>query len=248
MTKPKKKSSRTSIAVPEKCGNVKPIKQHVFIVGAPRSGTTVCQVCMDTHPDISITNEQSYLHILWKVKNLIKVRQCAEAWSLRPEDIDMVMPIAEKHWCNSFEEIHSVRNPKATVIGDKLPMMSFYMNTLREWFPNCKFVWCWRNPNDTVKSMMKLYTSHKKDIKDAVNMFKAYQSIFLDNKNREDVFVLDLDFVKASKENRKKKYRQLAEFIGVEDKFDLTPMNFGQFGEDEDVTMDVDNVDLSELA
>jgi len=115
----------------------------IFIVGMPRSGTTLIEQIISSHSGVFGAGE---LHDLCNV--------VAKEWNIQP-GISYVDRLASA----SEEELHSlgrsylqkIRALDATTprITDKMPGNYFYIGLIHKIFPNAKIIHCVRDPMDT---------------------------------------------------------------------------------------------------
>jgi hypothetical protein len=140
----------------------------IFVVGMPRSGTTLLNYILHAHSEITITPETHFFDKFFnKYKNLnsftIKESKTILNSYLNSEDIDILdFTIQDKNEIIK-EAIQSNFIPKkifynilkkysqksdSRIIGEKTPIHLEYVPTLNEWFPNAKFLIIYRDPRD----------------------------------------------------------------------------------------------------
>lgn len=169
-------------------------QKPIFIVGAPRSGTTLLQFMMRSHPNISFPTGESHFFIplyidrykygdLRKKKNVYKVLDAM--YQKNPEFIESDMHglyfdknlLSHELWklkCNTIPEIiNRIYKKNAfgegkTRWGEKTPYYILHMKTLKEMFPYALFIHIIRDGRDAAMSMIK----RKKDLK----IFNIYHS------------------------------------------------------------------------
>lgn len=137
-------------------------KQFVFIVGAPRSGTTWLQSSLDTHPEIaSLGNIElrffsEYIHPLlkaWENEKAVYQKFGVGLHAvLKKEEF-------EKYLLELLFNVYSKvlnKNPSAKIILDKYPGNSLQINTINKLLPNAKFIHIIRNPLDAITSMLSV--------------------------------------------------------------------------------------------
>ena len=116
----------------------------LFVLGMPRSGTTLVEQILASHPSIHGAGELSHLEKL--------VRRMPE----------MVEPQVSFPFCLerlSNEQLHDEASayadmlervaPDAARVVDKMPKNFFYAGLITMMWPNAKIVWCRRDPLDT---------------------------------------------------------------------------------------------------
>ncbi len=153
----------------------------VFIVGRGRSGTSLLQTIFDTNPSVKTANESSFiLHLkqkytrvkIWNdnilnefILDLYKDTKFAYLWGINPDDIkknislyalsDLSFPIL----CKIVYLTISSPFPKekTTLIVDKNPIYSLFINDLIAVFPDAKFIHLIRDYRDNIISSRKAF-------------------------------------------------------------------------------------------
>jgi len=116
----------------------------VFIVGMPRSGTTLVESILLRHPDVTSIGESNALE------------ECLAQWRLMLEGHDewhglttMTEPIAAKLRSVYFTVAARGRGlGQSSVIVDKTPLNMLHLGFARALFPDCRFVCMSRHPLD----------------------------------------------------------------------------------------------------
>jgi hypothetical protein len=149
-----------------------------FILGRPRSGTTLLRTLLDVHPNIIIPLENSrliHLHFKYRrVKHWDQLRlsdlsedfrklHFIEKWSLDWEQIETYLNQASRQDF-SFHEIIRVFyfhfqsefiKKEILCLGDKSPLNSLYSRELFKLFPEAKFIHLVRDYRANLASMSK---------------------------------------------------------------------------------------------
>ena len=120
----------------------------IFLVGLPRSGTTLVEQVLSAHPDVEGANELPYLPQLIQQESQRRGKAYPE-W---------VMDMTALDWRRLGDEYLSltarwrVQRVKST---DKLPENWLYIGAIERMFPGCKIIDCLRDPVETVWSCYK---------------------------------------------------------------------------------------------
>ena len=150
-----------------------------FIIGRPRSGTTLLRTMFDAHPNVCIPLENSNLIYLQKkyYPNTKWSRHKIDAfindfftdyiksqWRINKQDLETDLSVFENtETC--FENIIKVsyshylsafNKEGIKLIGDKSPINSLYMLKLyKKAFNNAKFIFLTRDPRDNIISIIR---------------------------------------------------------------------------------------------
>ncbi len=118
---------------------------HVFLLGFPRSGTTLLEVALDGHPRVVSLEE----HELLKTGVLTYMREPVEFTPLLRADARELSALRERYW-------REVREAGLEVAGqvfvDKHPLHSLKLPLIARLFPNAKILFAYRDPRDVVLS------------------------------------------------------------------------------------------------
>ena len=120
--------------------------QPIFLIGFPRSGTTLLDTILRTNKKIEVIEEKPVLRNF--LRNLdIKTKN----------DLNHLDNLDKKFIQNMqkvyFEEREQyLENKKAKTVIDKMPLNIIYIAEILRFFPNAKFIFALRNPYDSVLS------------------------------------------------------------------------------------------------
>ena len=116
-----------------------------FLIGFPRSGTTLLDTILRSHKDIEVIEEKPLLSI---IENLIEEKfntQLDDIYSISKNDLKML----RKHY---FELLKEYTDTKDKLIIDKMPLHTSRLPLIKLLFPNAKIIFTHRHPYDTVLS------------------------------------------------------------------------------------------------
>ena len=116
----------------------------IFLVGFPRSGTTMLDQILTSHPEITVLEEK---------ENLI------DAWTdfiLAPDALER-LATATPHTLNHYREaywrrVYAHAQSGGGLIVDKLPLDIALLGFIHRFFPSAKFIFALRDPRDAVLS------------------------------------------------------------------------------------------------
>jgi Tfp pilus assembly protein PilF len=125
-----------------------PVKEHVFIIGFPRSGTRLLSVILEGHPEVATLVEQECL------------ADAVLEFMRRPEDI-------ERLWVGSLQTLEHFRaaywrrvsasgiDPSGKVFVDCCALNALKLPLIKRLFPAAKILVACRDPRDVVLSSFR---------------------------------------------------------------------------------------------
>jgi hypothetical protein len=123
-------------------------RAHVFLVGFPRSGTTLLENVLASHPDITALDERDTLGDVTQrfLVNDVGLKSLAK---LTPEEI---RELRTNYWgrVRKFNP-----NIEGKVIIDKYPLTSIKLPIIAKLFPSAKILFAVRDPRDVVLSCFR---------------------------------------------------------------------------------------------
>lgn len=120
-------------------------RAHVFLMGFPRSGTTLLEQVLASHPDVEALEER---------ETLIDAQR---AFQMRPSDLERLAqageaelaPLRAAYWDRVRAE---GGRPDGQVFVDKHPLRTFQLPLVLKLFPDAKILFAHRDPRDVVLS------------------------------------------------------------------------------------------------
>ncbi len=191
------------------------INTPIFILGMPRSGTTLVEQIISSHSRVHGAGELPFLCSF--VSTLIHGIQTINS--------NNVLRIRNAY----LHELEKISNG-CRFITDKTPHNFLHIGFLLKALPEAKVIHVQREPAATCWSNFKHYFSTKGlgysyDLKDTVGYFKLYQDLmdFWDQQYSDQIYHLDYDKLTLKQESET---RRLVQYIGLncEDKC-LSPQN-----------------------
>ncbi len=152
-------------------------KTPIFILGMPRSGTTLVEQIVSSHPKVFAGDELNYLN------DLIK----KYFYSSGVIEFDKTTTYIK----DSFEKIRNEYLNKIKLLSgnkyyvtDKMPINFKWIGIIKLIFPKSKIIHCTRNPKDTCFSIYKnLFTNkdlnYAYNINELINYYKLYNDIMI---------------------------------------------------------------------
>jgi tetratricopeptide (TPR) repeat protein len=187
------------------------IRQLVFIVGMPRSGTSLTDQILASNTKVSSLGEVGYADEMEvQVKKLTGKHYPQGLSGLSQEDISLLR-------ANFLEKI-SPRHSAAPVLIDKTPMNFQYLGLLAEAFPSAKFIHCARNPMDNCFSIFKLAFADDQDyahgLKSLGEHYRLYKGLMEQWKGLYPQRILDVRYEDTVSNIQEQCFR-LVEFLGL---------------------------------
>lgn len=188
----------------------------IFILGMPRSGTTLAEQILSSHESVYGAGELNFLR-----------EAIEEELSNKNGDFNLNSSSLKKAKDYYFDKIKIFGNKKKYLI-DKAPLNFKWIGLIRLIFPNSKIIHCKRNAMDVCWSNYKnSFSSQLMDyaygFNDLANFYKAYENLmeFWKKDFRKNVFDLVYEELISDKSTKTKK---LLEFCDLE--WDENCLNF----------------------
>jgi len=187
-------------------------KKIIFIVGLPRSGTTLVEQIISSHKNVSAAGELNYLDNIINTNFLIDNKINKNKFV---KEINSGNNILNDKY-NKFLKSYKFNNDYVT---DKTPLNFKWIGFIKTFFPNSKIIICNRNINDTFVSIFKNnFTSAEMswafDAKNISEYIKLYYEItnFFKNLYGDAIFNLDYENLINNSNNE---IRNLIKFCGL---------------------------------
>ena len=173
----------------------------IFIVGMPRSGTTLVEQILSSHSNVFGGDELNYLPYLIK-KNFPNL------YDIINVDDKMLNEIS-KEYVNSLNALSN----NSSRVTDKLPINFKWIGFIKLLLPKSKIVHCIRNPKDNCLSIFKTYFATKKlnyayDLDEISEFYHIYKDLMDYWRTLLPDFVFDIQYEKIIN-NPEKEIRNL---------------------------------------
>ncbi len=205
---------------PEKCIDGSPI----FVVGMPRSGTTLVKQILATHPEVHGAGELIELENII-TSNFGSIGEIEFAENVRRADDGFFSMVGNEYIKNIRQ--HS---SKAKFITDKMPGNFLFIGMIKLMIPQAKIINCRRDPLDTCLSIFKTLFKSKAhhyayDLAELGNYYNLYRDLMGHWHKVLPNFIYDIQYedVVADLE---KQTRSLLAHCGLE--WDPACLNFHQ--------------------
>ncbi len=162
----------------------------VFIVGLPRSGTSLVEQILASHPDVFAAGELHELPYL--TADLPEMLGTHKPY---PECLTHLTQNAVDALAGRYLDYITKLAPGAARITDKMPSNYLHLGLIRLLFPGAKIIHCSRNPLDTCLSIyfnefpLAAYTT---DLNNLVTHYRRYRAMIRHWRDELGIAVLDL--------------------------------------------------------
>jgi len=178
----------------------------IFILGMPRSGTTLAQQILSSHKNIYGAGELNFLREAIEKKLITSDGKfIADSESLKE---------AKNYY---LENIKIFKNKKEYLI-DKAPLNFKWVGFIKSIFPNSKIIHCTRNPMDICWSNYKntfssKYMNYSYDFNDLGDFYKLYDDLmnFWNKSSDKNIFNLVYENLIKNKEAESKRLLKFCE-------------------------------------
>lgn len=202
-----------------------------FIVGCPRSGTTLLQRMLNAHPDVAVAPETFFVRRFWSNRDRygdltddahldslvddIVASSAFEEMGLDAEDFRARARAFSDQMGGVFgallDQFGEARG--ASVVGEKTPNHVLHIAILHRWFPEAQFVHLVRDPRGVVNSWRSVPWSSGYRWRDA-EVWVEYVSAGRQEEDRYGAYVRSLHFEDLVRWPEKE-LRVLCEFLGL---------------------------------
>jgi tetratricopeptide (TPR) repeat protein len=123
-------------------------RRPVFIIGMPRSGTSLIEQILASHPQVYGAGE---LDTISKIAGSTYSADWTDGEPY-PENMDAISVRKANRLAAQYLDGIARRNSTATYVTDKMPMNFMYLGLIQVLFPDCHVIHCTRDPMDTCLS------------------------------------------------------------------------------------------------
>ncbi|WP_426701020.1 sulfotransferase [Rhodanobacter sp. Col0626] len=118
----------------------------VFVVGFPRSGTTLLEQMLDAHPDFRSMDERAHIHDLIEGMQLVGQRYPADLGKLTQQDADQLRDVYQRLASQVVPDLGD------RCLVDKNPLNMLCLPMIMRLFPHARIILCLRHPCDVLLS------------------------------------------------------------------------------------------------
>ena len=153
-------------------------KNPIFILGMPRSGTTLVEQIISNHPDVFGADEVDFIPSLIQKHfghhNLNIFYQANELTNLKSENLKMIG--------NEYIDKMNKLSNNRIITTDKLPINFFWIGFIKLILPKAKIIHCCRNSKDNILSIFKNHfpggkVSFAYSLKEIIEYYNMYADL-----------------------------------------------------------------------
>lgn len=189
-------------------------RQPVFILGMPRSGTSLTEQILACHPEVAAAGE--LLEIEHQAKFICAATSGMEMFPQCLQQVtDQLVETAAGNYLQRLGEIAS----QARCITDKMPQNFLFLGLINLLFPQARVIHCTRDPRDVCLS---IYFQHFNEshtyatrLEHIADYYQAYRRLMEHWKNTLDIPILDVRY-ETLISDQEPTTRRLLEFLDLE--------------------------------
>ena len=190
-------------------------ERPVFIVGMPRSGTTLTEQILASHPDVHGLGELGVFPSI--IRNLDSY---LGAGAVYPKSLKNLSPAILDSMAETYLEGIGKLGPTDTLrVTDKTLANFLYIGLILQIFPKARIIHCKRDPRDTCLS---IYTQnfdgshyYASRLENLGAYYNQYRRVMNHWKSLLGVSILEIQYEDLVN-HQEKKSRELVEFVGLE--------------------------------
>ena len=165
----------------------------IFIVGMPRSGTTLVEQIISSHPKVFGGDEVYFLPDLIKNNFYIKQGELLSKQNINIKKEDL-KAIGQKY----INDLMKISN-KSEKVTDKLPINFKWIGLIKLMLPNSIIIHCARNSKDNCLSIFKNFFVNKSlnfayNLDEIVNFYNLYHNLMKHWKKILPKFIIDIEY------------------------------------------------------
>jgi hypothetical protein len=122
-------------------------KRLVFIVGLPRSGTSLVERVLAAHPEVYGAGELGTVHAI--AQDVVRKTGIAD---VGPDELAAIGMQETNRYARQYHDVVDGLDAGAFLVVDKMPGNLMYLGLINVLFPHARVIHCVRNPLDTCLS------------------------------------------------------------------------------------------------
>ncbi len=193
-----------------------PAQNLVFLVGFPRSGTTLLDTILDAHPGISVLEEEPFIDQIIETLGQHPAGYPQALSGLTAADLD---EMRTRYWHALEQQLGDKAH--TTLVVDKNPFFSAHAALIHLLFPEARFIFALRHPCDVILScFMQPFgrnpvLANLCDLQTATQLYCLVMDLWLRYRKQLPLKVHELRY-EALVENKDGEIRALLDFLELE--------------------------------
>lgn len=206
---------------------IAPTQAPIFVLGMPRTGTTLVDRILSSHPDVESVGELQVMQA-----GLKRLARTTGRYALDPETIDAVRTLQPAQLGQLYMDNAAPYRKSARRFVDKLPLNFLYVGYLARALPDARIVCLRRHPLDTVWSNYRhlfatnfSYYTYSYDLLDTAAYYVMFDALMSFWQQRFPGRVLEVQY-ETLVEDQEVQTRRLLDHCGLS--WDERCLNFHQ--------------------
>lgn len=189
-------------------------RRPVFIIGMPRSGTSLVEQILASHPQVHGAGELAALSEIARSTH-------AADWTdgdPYPENMDAISVRKANRLAARYLQAIARLDDTATYVTDKMPLNFMYLGLIQILFPDCHVIHCTRDPLDTCLScyMTHFASGHEfaQDLSHLAAFYNDYRRLIAYWRDAVNVPVIEVNYEQVVRD-LEGQTRRLLEFLDL---------------------------------
>ncbi len=171
------------------------VYQPVFMIGFPRSGTTLLDTILDTQENIVTVSEgESLGQVEAAIVNDLKLRYPNDLEKISPGDLSHLRSVYSLYVASVVGKLNA-----GTILIDKMPLNMIHIPLILSLFPEAKFIFSLRHPLDVCLSNFQQHFVNNREMNHLLTIeqcFQRYKQVFDLFSTYREHFDLNMHIVK----------------------------------------------------
>ena len=168
-------------------------KRPVFIVGMPRSGTSLVEQILSMHSEVYAAGELTYISDIVKKISNTKSTSAIDIESIADCD-DVCLTSYADEYINRVEQL----SDRLKISTDKMPANYLYLGLIQQMFPEAIFLHCKRDPRDTCLSIyfqdFGAFQPFSNDLNNTARIHLEHDRLMVHWKNKLNMKIYDVEY------------------------------------------------------
>ena len=189
--------------------------QPIFIIGVPRSGTSLVEQILSSHPAVHGGGELTFINDLVESAPEMLASDLPYPECMANISQEIINTLSKKY----IKKASELMDTNKTVITDKLPGNCFHLGFIQLLFPKAKVIHCIRNPFDTCLScyfndFSSPYMGFSYDLRKIGAYYRLHEKLMQHWNSVLNIQILDISYEKLLN-SPEDNIRHLLKFCGL---------------------------------